>query len=136
MVKLAVKFDRLSNEGAARDVEFEFARQFDDCFGVMAVLEQRIFDGLRAIDEQAAIEAMLLLGDPVAAAVSADEDDGGSGTARWRFDELHVGIPFDDGWRVFPAPQTWLGLPEYGLIRAANIFPTGYEFEGGRMPIS
>jgi hypothetical protein len=35
----------------------------------MAVLEQRVFDGLRAADEQAAIEAVLLLDDPVAAAV-------------------------------------------------------------------
>ena len=53
------------------------ARQLDDGFGVMAVLEQRVFDGLRAVDEQAAIEAVLFLGDPVAAAVLADEDDRG-----------------------------------------------------------
>src|SRR5712672_1735451 len=74
-------------------VQFDFARQFDDCFGVMAVFEQRIFEGLRAADEQAAIEAVLFLGDPVAAPVLPDEDDRGRGTARWRFGELHVGIP-------------------------------------------
>src|SRR5712671_6605415 len=74
-------------------VEFDFARQLDDCFGVMAVFEQRVFEGLRTVDEQAAIETVLFLGDPVAAPVLADEDDLGRGTARWRFDELHVGIP-------------------------------------------
>ena len=57
-------------------VEFDLARQFDDGFGMMAVLEQRVFDGLGAADEQAAIEAALFLGDPLAAFVLADEDDG------------------------------------------------------------
>src|SRR5450432_3729137 len=80
----------------AAHVEFDFARQLDDGFGVMAVLEQRVFEGLRAVDEQAAIEAILFLRDPVAAAVLADEDDGGLRAARWRFDELHVGIPSVD----------------------------------------
>ena len=56
----------MPGEGPAH-VEFDFARQFDDCFGMMAVFEQRVFDGLRAIDEQAAIEAVLFLGDPLAA---------------------------------------------------------------------
>src|SRR5258705_8531 len=69
------------------------ASEFDDCFGVMAVLEQRVLDGLRAADEQAAIETVLFLGDPVAAAVFADEDDRRCRAARWRFDELHVGVP-------------------------------------------
>ena len=66
-------------------VEFDFARQLDDCFGVMAVLEQRVFDGLRTVDEQAAIKTVLFLGDPVAKAVLADKTivdadlhDGGS----------------------------------------------------------
>src|SRR5450432_1514787 len=77
----------------AAHVEFDFARQLDDGFGVMAVLEQRVFDGLRAVDEQAAIETVLFLGDPVAAAVLADKDDGRCRAARWRFDELHVSGP-------------------------------------------
>ncbi len=59
-------------------------RQLDDHFGMLAVLEQRIFDGLGAVDEQAAIEAVLLLGDPLAAVVTADEDDGGRCTTRGR----------------------------------------------------
>ena len=69
----------------AAHVEFDFARQFDDGFGVMAVLEQRVFDGLGAVDEQAAIEAVLFLGDPLAAAVPADKDDG-----RWQSCTMEV----------------------------------------------
>src|SRR5450631_3357326 len=90
----------------AAHVEFDFARQLDDGFGMMVVLEQRVFDGLRAVDEQAAIEAVLFLGDPVAAAVLADKDDGGGRTARWRFDELHVGIPFQASSARFPIRKT------------------------------
>jgi hypothetical protein len=43
---------------------------------MMTVLEQRVFDGLRTADEQAAIKAVLFLGDPLAAPVPADKDDG------------------------------------------------------------
>jgi hypothetical protein len=60
---------------------------------MMAVLEQGVFHGLRAAHEQTAEQAGLFLGDPLAAAVAADKDDGGRRTIRWRFDELHVGIP-------------------------------------------
>jgi hypothetical protein len=42
---------------------------------MMAVLEQGVLDGLRAVDEQAAKEAVLFLDDPVAAFVLADKDD-------------------------------------------------------------
>jgi len=62
-------------------VELDLARNFDDCFGVMAVLEQRVFDGLRAVDEQAAIKTVLFLGDPVATAVLANKDDCRRGAA-------------------------------------------------------
>jgi hypothetical protein len=47
-------------------------------------------------DEQAAIEAVLLLGDPLAAPVPADKNNGGRSATRWRFDEFHVGIPSQD----------------------------------------
>src|SRR5258707_416876 len=70
----------------------------------MAVLEQRIFDGLRAVDEQAAIEAVLFLGGPVAAFVPADKHECRCRATRWRFDELHVGIPSKSEQRAFPAP--------------------------------
>ena len=79
----------------AAHVEFDPARQLDDGLGMMAVLEQGVFDGLRAADEQATEQAVLLPGNPVAVAVAADEDDGGGRTARWRFDALHVGIPYE-----------------------------------------
>jgi hypothetical protein len=77
-------------------IEFDLARQFHDRFGMLAVLEQRVLDGLRAADEQPAIEAILFLGDPPSSAVPADEDNSREGAARWRFDELQVGIPSDD----------------------------------------
>jgi len=63
---------------------------------VLAILAKRVLDGLRAIDEQPAIETVLFLGDPVAAAVPGDEDDFRCGAARWRFDELHVSFPSGD----------------------------------------
>jgi hypothetical protein len=79
-------------------IEFDGALELDDGFGMMAIFEQRIADGLRAVDEQAAKEAILFLDDPVAAAIAADKDNGGCRAARWRFDELHVGIPSGDEW--------------------------------------
>src|SRR5229473_2799253 len=77
----------------AAHIELDFARQLYDRFRMVAVLEQCIFDGLRTVDEQAAIETILLLRDPLAALVLADEDDVEQGTARWRFDKLHVSVP-------------------------------------------
>jgi len=75
-------------------IELDGAREFDDGLGVTAVLEQCVFDRLGAIDEQAAKQAVLLLRDPVAATVAADEDECGGGAARWRFDKLHGIGPF------------------------------------------
>jgi len=57
-------------------IEFDIARQFDDGFRMTADFEQSVFDGLRAVDEQAAIETVLFLGDPLSAPVPADKDDG------------------------------------------------------------
>ena len=68
---------RLSRGGRrTAHIEFDFARQFDDGFGMVAVFEQRVFDGLRTADEQAAIETILFLGDPLAAPVLANKNDG------------------------------------------------------------
>src|SRR5262245_12365843 len=88
---------------AAAHVELNAAGQFDDGLGMTAVLEQSVFDGLGTIDKQAAEQAVLFLGDPLAAAVASDEDDGGGTNTRWRFDELHVGIPFL--WRSGSLPR-------------------------------
>ena len=43
---------------------------------MMSVLEQRVFDGLGSIDEQATVKPVLLQGDPLPAPVSANEYDG------------------------------------------------------------
>jgi len=94
----------IGGEEPAADVEFDFARQLDDGFGMVVILEQRVFDGLGAVDEQAAIETVLFLRDPVAAAVAADEDDRRCRAARGRFDELHVGCPSGDECSL-PAPR-------------------------------
>src|ERR1700716_260461 len=76
----------------------------------------RILDGLRAVDEQAAVETALFLGDPVATLVLANEDDCRCRTARWRFDELHVGIP-SVGEGVFPTSRTFRRY----VLRCANV---------------
>ena len=69
----------------AADVELDFSRQLDDGFGMMSVLEERVFDGLRAADEQAAIETLCswatqlpLLFLPMKTMVDAELHDGGS----------------------------------------------------------
>ena len=69
----------------AAHVELDFARQLDDCFRVMAILEQGVLDGLRAVDEQAAIETVLFLATqlprlflPIKTMVDAALHDGGS----------------------------------------------------------
>src|ERR1700722_5722854 len=93
-------------------IEFDGALELDDGFGMMAIFEQRIADGLRGVDEQAAKEAILFLDDPVAAAIAADKDNGGCRAARWRCDEVHMGIPSGDEWAVrqlHPCSQYLLG---------------------------
>jgi hypothetical protein len=96
---MVMLFTPLSNKRSglrnhAVDIELNLAWQLDDCFGIIAILEQRVFEGLRSIDEQAAKEAVLFLGDPVASSIAADEDDGANlGTPRGRFDEFHVQCP-------------------------------------------
>ena len=69
--------------GALAHVELDLAWRLDDGFGMMAVLEQCVFDGLDAADEQAAIDR-LFLRDPLSAVVAADEDDGRGRDARGR----------------------------------------------------
>jgi hypothetical protein len=115
MPRVACWWRQIGGGELAAHVEFDFAGQLNDGFGVMAVLEQRVFDGLRAVDEQAAVKAVLFLGDPVAAAVPADKDDAGWRTARWRFDELHVGIPSEGESRAFRFGRRRDPCPQYLL---------------------
>jgi hypothetical protein len=66
----------ISRRESLADVELDLARQLDDHLRVMAILEQGVFDGLGAVDEQAAKQAVLFLDDPVTALVLSNEDDG------------------------------------------------------------
>ena len=91
----------------AADIKLDLAWQFHDRFGMMSVFKESVFQRLGAIDEQSAIEAMLFLGDPVAAAVPADKRNGRCKVARGRFDEFHVGIPFHDEASRFPVVRTF-----------------------------
>jgi hypothetical protein len=59
----------------AAQIKLDFSRKFDDGFGMTGVLRQRVFDSLGAADEEAALESILFLGDPLAVSVAADEDD-------------------------------------------------------------
>lgn len=139
--------ERLGGRWFAAHVEFDLTRQLDDGFRMTAVLEQRVPDGLRASDEQAAIETVLFLGDPVTKAVLANKNDGRCRAARRRFDELHAGIPSGDEVRALKATD----LPSRvqcrgysddchgtgdGLIHASNIYPAGYGFESDSTAIS
>lgn len=133
----------------ATHVEFDFAGEFEDGSRMTTVLEQRILDGFLAADEQAAEQTVLFLGDPLATAVPANEDDCRCCAARWwRFDELHVSVPSGGESR---APQAagasvavffrarvfdWCRVSGDCSTHAANIFPAGYEFEGGGTAIS
>jgi len=47
-------------------VELDFAPQLDDGFRMVSILDQCEFDGQGAVDEETAIESILLLGDPLA----------------------------------------------------------------------
>jgi|HubBroStandDraft_5_1064220.scaffolds.fasta_scaffold49784_3 hypothetical protein len=84
---------RICGVSRALGVEFDFTRQFDNGLGVAPVFKEGEFEGLGAINEEATIKSMLLLGDPVAAAVLADKGDGRCRVTRGRFGEFHVGHP-------------------------------------------
>jgi hypothetical protein len=123
--------ERARSGGALREigglahVELDLAWQLDDGLGMLSVFEQRIFDGLGTADEQAAIEAVLLQRDPLAATVPANEDDGGRRAARGRFDEFHFRIPSDRYRRQH--------LPH---LHTLNILSCGYDFEDVSAAIS
>jgi hypothetical protein len=67
--------------------------QLDDGFRMVVIFEQRIAQRFAAVDEQATIKTILMLDDPMASAVSADEDNRRCRTVRWSFDKLHVSLP-------------------------------------------
>src|SRR6476620_3582046 len=64
-------------EGALPHVEFERVRHRDHGFAPVAVFEQRELEGCGAADEEPAATASLLLRDPLAAAVLANQKERG-----------------------------------------------------------
>jgi hypothetical protein len=93
--RLAALWQEEGGGGAKRavQVELDLVRQLDDRLGMMSIFKERVFEGLRAIDEQAAVETVLFLRHPVAAGVLADKSDCRCRAARRRLDEFHVCIP-------------------------------------------
>ena len=65
---------RRSGENRPGEVEFEDAGDVDDEFRLPAVLEQGEFQGRRLADEEAAAPPVLVLRDPLAAAVAAEQE--------------------------------------------------------------
>jgi hypothetical protein len=70
-------------------VQLEAAGNGDDGFRMVAVLEQCVTQCIRAVHEQATEQAVLLLCDPLAAAISADQYDREGG----RFDGFQDNSP-------------------------------------------
>lgn len=103
----------------AADVELKNVGCCDESFRPVAVLKERIANGFRAIYKQAAVEAVLFLGNPVSATVLADKDER-RGT-RGRFSLLHDRSP---GYEHLYAIQR-LGR----LDHIASVGPPTYEFE-------
>lgn len=77
----------IGSEGTAVQAEFKNVRRVNNGLWTVAVFKEREFNGCGSVDEQAAEQAALFLGDPVATAVLADQDD--VGAARWRFGLFH-----------------------------------------------
>src|SRR5215471_19475826 len=98
---------------------------------MVAVLGQCVFEGLRMVDKKSAKEAVLFADNPVAAAIPADENDGGrGGAARGRFYELHGDFPFRDGNTRAPGHRLLRMFGDDGpnlMLRAPNIAAAGFE---------
>lgn len=77
----------IGSEGTAVQAEFKNAGCVNNGLWMVAVFKEREFNGCGSVDEQAAEQAALFLGDPVATAVLADQDD--VGAARWWFGLFH-----------------------------------------------
>jgi len=58
-----------------RQIELESARDHDDRLQPVSIFEPRELQGLVAVDEQTAAKTALILDDPLAATVPADEEN-------------------------------------------------------------
>jgi hypothetical protein len=82
--------------GLRTHVELENAWDHDHGLRPIPVLEHREFDRLGTVHEHAAAKTALILDDPVAAAVSADTEQGLCTRRRGRFTFIiHGTFPFD-----------------------------------------
>src|SRR5262245_49143731 len=98
----------------AAHVELENIGHHDHGLRPVSVFEHGEFQGFGAVDEQATAKASLILNDPLAAAVLADQEERGVGTTRrGRFAFDHDTSPFDST----------------GDDVGANLSMKGYEFE-------
>jgi len=77
--------------GLDADVELENSRHHNDCLRSVPILEHRKFDCFGAPNEQASTETLLILCDPIPAAVFADakEPQRRTWTCRRRFRLAH-----------------------------------------------
>ena len=64
----------MQNSRLATHIKLEIPRTHNDGLGSISVLEQREPERFCAVDEQAATKAMLVLNNPVAAAVPTDKE--------------------------------------------------------------
>jgi hypothetical protein len=73
--RMGVDRRRRSDARRAGQIEFEDSGNHDDRLGPISIFEQRVAERLRAVDEQAAASMLLILHDPVAAAVLTDKEE-------------------------------------------------------------
>src|SRR5262249_56566925 len=96
---------RASGARLAAHVELENIRHHDHGLRPVSVFEHGEFQGFGAVDEQATAKAFLILNDPVAATVLADQEERGAGaTRRGRFAFDHDTSPFDS------TEMTWVQI--------------------------
>jgi hypothetical protein len=87
-------------ERPAVHVEFEHTGHHDHRLRAVPVLEHGVFESFGTVDEQATVEAVLVLDDPVATPVLADQEERGAwriwitrATRRGRFAFAHDTSP-------------------------------------------
>ncbi|WP_349253227.1 hypothetical protein [Bradyrhizobium sp. CB3481] len=75
---------RAANLPIGPNIDFDLARHFDDSVRMKAILDQRVFERLSAVNKYAAKNAILFAGNPVAATIPAEKDGRRCGATRRR----------------------------------------------------
>jgi hypothetical protein len=81
--RMSVDRRLMSDTCRAGQIELENSGYHDDRLGPISIFEQRVAERLGAVDEQATATMLLILHDPVAAAVLADKEEGRSRRGRF-----------------------------------------------------